>query len=142
MSRLRILIAEEQKVIEETSKIFGDDYELVLATRLKEAKRLCVEDGIDLFIIGIHFDDSRALELVKFIGLGEKHSKAPVIIVRKSPSNHDRLLRQTIDHMIKVGAVRQYIEAPEDNNENCVDEFARNLRGAVERSLVEKQTEK
>lgn len=140
MSCFRILIAEEQNVIHEAAKILGEKYELVLATKLKEAKRLCIETGIDLFVIGIHFDDSRAMELVKLIRLGEMHAKAPVIIVRMSPTDHDRLLRQTIDHMIRVGAVSDYIESAEKDKENEDRNFAAQLREAVARNLVEART--
>ena len=106
-------------------------YELLKATMLQEAERLAIENGIDLFVVGIHFDDSRAMELVKFIRDDGKHKRTPIIVVRYWPSQHEAILRQTIEVMITVGAVSAYIEADSENDAS----FAERVREAVERKI-------
>ncbi len=84
--------------------------EVMQAGTAQEAERLIVEDGIDLFILGIHFDDSRALQVITTIRLNEKHKKTPILVVRLSPSEHTEMLRMTLDTLIKLNVITDFIE--------------------------------
>ncbi len=84
--------------------------EVMQASTAQEAERLIVEDGIDLFILGIHFDDSRALQVITTIRLDEKHKKTPILVVRLSPSEHTEMLRMTLDTLIKLHVITDFIE--------------------------------
>lgn len=127
----RILIAQEKNCIDVLLDALAG-YELITATHLQEAERLLIENGIDMFVIGIHFDDSRAMELVKFIRDDEKHKKTPIVMVRFWPSEHAQILRQTIEVMKTVRAVSAYIEADADTGNRP---FMERVREAVERHL-------
>ena len=62
MKSAKILIAHNA----ETMPIFSDllyDFDLVTAIRLAEAERVVKQDDVDLIVIGLHFDDSRAIDL-------------------------------------------------------------------------------
>lgn len=105
----RILLAHDpQKIGFLLDSLKG--FELVPAATVKEAERLITENGINLFIIGIHFDDSRALQLITDIRLDEKHKTTPIVVVRLSQSEHTEMLRMTMDTLIKLHIVDEFIE--------------------------------
>lgn len=105
----RILLAHDpQKIGFLLDSLTG--FELVPAATVKEAERLITENGINLFIIGIHFDDSRALQLITDIRLDEKHKTTPIVVVRLSQSEHTEMLRMTMDTLIKLHIVDEFIE--------------------------------
>lgn len=84
--------------------------EVIHATTQAEAERLIIEDGINLFILGIHFDDSRALQVITNIRLDKNHKDTPILVVRLSPSEHSDMLRMTLDTLIKLNIVTEFIE--------------------------------
>jgi DNA-binding response OmpR family regulator len=85
-------------------------YEVMQAGTLKEAERLTIEDGINLFIVGIHFDDSRAMQLITTIRLDEHHKTTPIVVVRLSASEHTEMLRMTLDTLVKLNIINEFIE--------------------------------
>jgi DNA-binding NtrC family response regulator len=109
MKKTRILVAHELNRSEVIiSALMG--YELVLVSDITAAEYQVMEDGIDMFIVGIHFDDSRAIELVNFIRLNKKHKTTPVIMVRLLSSAIADFLRSTTETFIKIGSISHYLE--------------------------------
>lgn len=106
---MRILIAQEARSLGMVADALRG-YELLTATTLQEAERLLLEDGIDLFVVGIHFDDSRGVELIKVIRKDSRHAKNPIVVARLIPSDHAQILRQTMDVMCAMQVVNAYIE--------------------------------
>jgi hypothetical protein len=105
-------------------------YELVIATDFMKAELMIIEDGIDCIVIGIHFDYSRAVELVSAIHKSEKHKTTPVILVRYSPSTNEQMLRFTVNQFIDLGTVKDYLELEHDAD------AAEKLRAAVDACFV------
>lgn len=89
-------------------------YDLVVVTEIRAAQRLVMEDGIDLFVIGIHFDDSRAVELVRFIRSDQRHKTTPIVFVRLLPTTLRDILGTTVLALIKMGTISQYLELEND----------------------------
>jgi DNA-binding response OmpR family regulator len=130
MSPARIVVAEEPHTIPAVLEAL-QGYELLTASTLMEAERLLLEDGIDLFVIGIHFNDSHAMELIKLIRSNKNnHAKTPIVVARFAPSEHAKILRETIEVMKVVHAVSDYIE-----KDGQPETFGARLREAVERFL-------
>lgn len=106
-------------------------YDLVVVSTLDAAVSLIKEDGIKLFVIGVHFDESRAIELVNEIRKDRKHKSTPIVLLRQSSIRITSLLRTTIDSLKKVGTVSEYLEV-ENNPEPgkaIRDSISRLLRG-------------
>jgi hypothetical protein len=59
-------------------------YKLSFASTLREAERLLTTQHFDLLIVGIHFDESRGMELLKFVQ-GAKQLKIPVLVIQEVP---------------------------------------------------------
>jgi DNA-binding NarL/FixJ family response regulator len=128
MKPAKILLAQEESLLP-MMVIALEGYEVVSASTSKRAFQLMADDGIDLFVISVHFDDSRALEFVSAIRECKKHLRTPIVIVRSTPSLIADLLRITILALVKVKAISQYVEVSEGES------APERLRAAVDQSL-------
>lgn len=113
MSVAKILIAENKSAIGDIDKALRG-YDIVQATTLTQAERLVTEDGIDLFVVGVHFDESQAMELLKFIRTESAHKNKPIIMVRLLQSEHVNLLRQSLEVMQLLHGINEYLELEGD----------------------------
>jgi response regulator of citrate/malate metabolism len=109
---VRILIAEEASVLKTVSDGLSD-FDLLTTTKFSEAKEMIAGDGIGLFIIGVHFDESNATNLIGHIRRDKKHADVPILVVRLLGSKHEKTLRTTISSLVKVGTINQYLEVLE-----------------------------
>jgi PleD family two-component response regulator len=109
----RILIAEAMAEMPKISSALSA-HELLETTTLQQAVRLVIEDGIELFVIGVHFDDSRAVELVKLIRADKNHQDTPVLMVRLAPSKMADFIRQTLETMKAMQVISDYLELEND----------------------------
>ncbi|CAN5227115.1 hypothetical protein BH11CYA1_BH11CYA1_29590 [soil metagenome] len=105
------------------------DYDLCGATTILQAQRLLIEDGFDMCIISIHFDDSRAVELINFMSESKEHKNTPIIVLRLHASEHTALLKSTVDALKKTVNVCEYLEASKET------ELTTRLRQAVAKHL-------
>lgn len=125
----RILIADDaagQKLL--TRALEG--YELFCADTLQQASRLLIEDGFDLVVCGIHFDDSRMVELCRY--LRKEGKETPFVVVRVSPSKNQEILRQSTESLRKTLTMGPYIEF--DQFSQAPNPVAA-MREAIEKSL-------
>jgi CheY-like chemotaxis protein len=130
----RILVAATERVLPQVSAALVG-HEVLETTTLQQAQRLILEDGIELCIIGIHFDDSRAVELVKFIRLDPSHRNTPIIITRLTPSDMSNFIRQTMDGMKKLLTISDYLELEGDPLATI------KIKDSVTRVLLERKLE-
>jgi len=109
MRRTRILLAQEKAVIVKTcDALYG--YHVIPVDTIIQAHRQILKPGLDLFVIGIHFDDSNGLELVKSIRESEHYSKTPIIIIRMLPSSLAKTLRRSVNAVRKFFEIAAYLE--------------------------------
>ncbi len=109
MRKPRILLAQEKAVIAKTcDALYG--YDVVPVDTTIQAHRQILKPGLDLFVIGIHFDDSNALELVKCIRESEHYSKTPIVMIRMLPSTLAKTLRRSVKAVRKFFEIAAYLE--------------------------------
>lgn len=130
MERARILVAEgAYNLPTVTSALAG--FEVLTVGTMLEAKRLILENGIDVFIIGIHFSESRALELIQIIRTDEKHKLTPILVIRMLGSDYPAILKQSMNAMRALRVVTDYLEL-EGNNFSKIKE---QIRECVDRNI-------
>jgi DNA-binding NtrC family response regulator len=128
MTSAKILVADDMdSILKVRNALTG--YEVLETLYLAEAKRLVIEDGIQLFLIGIHFDDSHAMDLIKFIRHDKKHADTPILVQRMIPSQNAEILRQTLNAMRSLQIVNDYVELADHKDADST------LRAAVEKLL-------
>src|ERR1700679_2832024 len=128
MKPARILVAVNWAVCAEVTAALAG-YEISDAITIEQAERHLAEEGIDLFVIGMHFDESRATEFVKTIRGDAGYAKAPIIVLRLLPTGRAKLWRQTFDAMKKMHTISDYLELQDDI------QSAQKIRKAVEKCL-------
>jgi len=109
MNRTKILLAQEATIIADIAQSLSC-YDVIPVTTLLQAKRMILEDGIDIFVIGIHFDDSSALELVRYIRESQKHCQTPVLVIRVLPSQFAKTLKLSVEAVKKPYDIADYLE--------------------------------
>jgi len=62
----RVLVADTAEGDRRIAAILSG-YELKFVRTLEEARRALQDDGIDLVLIGVHFDDSRMFDLLRYV---------------------------------------------------------------------------
>lgn len=123
------MVAHDPARLEVITKAL-EGHELVLVNDLQAAQYQILEDEIDLFVVGIHFDDSRSIELIDLIQKDQKHTNTPVILIRLLHTPLADFLRTTVATLIKLGTVTQYLELADDLNPEL------SLREAVSSCLI------
>ncbi len=109
----RILVAATERALPQIrAALLG--HEVLETATIRQAQRLIVEDGIELFLIGIHFDDSRAIELVNYIRLDQRHRKTPIAITRLTPTDMANFIRQIMDGLKRRQTISEYLELEGD----------------------------
>lgn len=110
MKPARILVAVRPEPLPTVTAALAG-YDLLLAKDVEHGQSLILEhDAIDLFVIGILFDDSKAMELIKTIRLD--NTTVPIIVTRFMPSQHAEMLQHVMDTMMALGTVSAYFERP------------------------------
>lgn len=123
----KVLIAADPAAIPKIAQSLSE-HELLATTSLKQAEELLKADGIDLFVVGVHFDDSRALEFINQVRLDGRHHATPIVVFRSQPSDHAEILKQTFQVMKTIRGVTEYLELDADDGEQ--------LRASINRALV------
>jgi DNA-binding response OmpR family regulator len=57
-------------------------YELVAVHALEEAQRAIERTQFDMIVVGVHFDDSRMFDLLRYLQSSGRHAGRPLVCVR------------------------------------------------------------
>lgn len=79
--QMRILVADTSDSDRRLSAILAG-HEVIFARTMGEAQRQLEQLDFDLVMVGVHFDDSRMFDLVRYVRAGGGHAGKPVACVR------------------------------------------------------------
>jgi CheY-like chemotaxis protein len=130
----RIFIADIQDGQNSLSRALNG-YKHFTTSNSSEASRMLSADEFDMIICGIHFDDSRMVELLQSIYKDVRHKQTPVIVFRATHSDNVDMLRFTEEGLRKFTVLGAYIELEDYLNEPDPDQA---LRQQIENSLPQK----
>jgi len=92
------------------------DYVLEIATTLAIAQRKLAGINIDLFIIGVHFDDSHVIDLIHSVRHNEAYKRTPIVVVRTNASTYAAMIRQTMVALKNNQQIEEYLELENEPN--------------------------
>lgn len=121
---MQILIAEELATVPTLLEAL-EQYQTAVATTVKDARALIADHAFDLAIVGIHFDESRAIELISW--MKDNAADVPIILVQLMPSDLERPYDKTGMSLVKGGAICQYLNLEHDS------QWQESLRSAIAR---------
>jgi response regulator RpfG family c-di-GMP phosphodiesterase len=105
------------------------DYQILSATTLSQAEQLIIEDGIDMCLISVHFDDSRSVDLIRLIRESKHHKHTPICVLRLLPTQNAAYLKQTMTTIQLTQEIGEYLELNDD------PAFAEKIKIAVQQQL-------
>ncbi|MBS1957733.1 MAG: hypothetical protein JST89_26345 [Cyanobacteria bacterium SZAS-4] len=98
---MRILVANDLQGFKRlTNALRGQDIRFVQT--LSEAKQVLETVKFDLIIAGVHFDDSRAVELLQEVRTSRKVCDTPLVFVRTRSSSLANEIKRTLANLQKV----------------------------------------
>lgn len=105
----RILVANDLQGFKRLAEILkGEDVRFVQT--LSEARQIISTVRFDLVIAGVHFDDSRAVELLQIVRTNKKTEKTPFVFIRTRHSSMALEIEKTINTLQKALAHSGLIE--------------------------------
>ena len=129
MPTAKILIAVRDEAISMVEAAL-EGYELIVPRDMAQSKKLLLETVIDLFVIGVLFDDSSAIDLITTVRLDSKQGNTPILVVRLMPSLYADMLRNMMRILKELGTVSDYLEL------DLADlEVKERIRAAIEQYL-------
>jgi hypothetical protein len=128
MSKAKLLLAMNLPYLSMVENALSD-YALLTATTFRQAERLLIEDGIAMCVISVHFDDSRAVDLIRFIRDSKHHKHTPICVLRLLSTQNADFLRETMTSIQKLLEVGEYLELNDD------PQCAEKIKNAIDRQL-------
>lgn len=104
------------------------EFDFRSAFTLDDALRLLDSPmDFDLIIIGVHFDDSRAVDLLREIRSRPKYELTPILFIRTQPSTISQILEQSILSLKDAYRVNGLIETEllDENDYRIREEIVR-----------------
>ncbi|PZM77143.1 MAG: hypothetical protein DKT66_28300 [Candidatus Melainabacteria bacterium] len=96
------------------------DFDFRSSSTLDDALRLLDSPmSFDLIIIGVHFDDSRAVDLLREIRSRSRYELIPVLFIRTQPSSISQILEQSILSLKEAYRVNGFIETDLLDEDDC-----------------------
>lgn len=132
MSPPLILFAADKFILQAVKPAFTA-YKVEVASQIPQVLQIIKNQHVDLFLIDVHFDDSKALDLIEIIRTSPTYTNTPVLLFRLLPSVHADLLRYTVLQLIVVYKITLYLELEES------EDAASELRTAVQNYLPMKE---
>jgi response regulator RpfG family c-di-GMP phosphodiesterase len=129
MPPVKILIAQAPRALAKTESAFTG-YDILTALDIKAAEYWLLRHEIDAFIIGVHFDDSRGVQLASIIRNNIKHKNRPIIMVRLLESDNLQMFRTTFGALIESGTIDAYLEFDSED-----PEIPKKIRQAMDSQL-------
>lgn len=97
----RVLVADVPEM-ESTLRDCLPGHELSFVRTMREAIFALRRDGYGLIVIGLHFDESRMIEMLSYVRGLEKYRDAPVICVQGIEVNLPASVLKSIDVAVKA----------------------------------------
>jgi len=117
----RVLVADVPEM-ESTLRDCLPGHELTFVRTMREAIFALRRDGFGLIVIGLHFDESRMIELLSHVRGLEKYRDAPVICVQGIEVNLPGSVLRSIDVAVKALGGTAFLdlrEGAEKFREHC-----------------------
>ena len=106
-------------------------YKMAEAATFEEAIQLINADTFELIIVGIHFDGSQSIDLIKAIRADQHHDKTHIMMFRMTSTDLAGFLRKSIMDLALIYNLAGYVETDLYPSDSL-------LRAAIEQALPAK----
>jgi CheY-like chemotaxis protein len=85
-------------------------HELTFVNTLDEAKRTLNGRNFDLIVIGVHFDESRMFDLLRYVRWQERHRATPVVCVLTAEFARHAVTAEGLEIAVKALGGTAYVD--------------------------------
>lgn len=125
----RILIADIPDGAARLGGLLGQKHQLVYANTVKEATSMAYDDGFDLIIVGILFDESRMYDLIGQLKRNPSLKGIPVMGFSSEASWRSRATRDQAEMTTHLMGVCDYVCTMTLDDKDIVDRIEHCLNG-------------
>lgn len=129
--RALILVADQPQNAQHIKRILSETDDLVLVHHMTAAVRLIENVDFDAIIAGIHFDDSRMIDLLRVVRKAARHVGKPFVAIRLEPTSLTPEMETKAKQMAAVLGASGYITiddlAGEEQPDDCLRDKLRAL---------------
>ena len=108
----RILIAEDPIAMPYLREAL-ETHVLIECVNTQDALKSMSEHDIDFFVVGIHFDESRGVDLVPLIRNEDRYKETPILVLRLLKTQFGPFLKENMGVLKTLWPNLEYIEFDE-----------------------------
>jgi len=112
----RILLATTPDSAEPLLELLAG-HDVCQVQRLAEAERLILEDGFELVVCDVDFDDSQMFDLFKAVKQSKSHTALPFVGVRITSSQQHSILFSNLQNSARVLGMSDYVDLEQIGSE-------------------------
>lgn len=133
--KYRVLVAIRPEDGGLMREVMGDDFDLLMCTSLQEAQAALRPD-IDMIACGVHFDDGRMFDLLKYVKADEALRAIPFWGVLKDEGMLSTAITRGIRTAMKTLGASGLFNLSQMRTDEAPDVLYRKLRTALPQSLA------
>jgi hypothetical protein len=133
--KYRIVVAIRPEDAEAMRCVLGDEFDLVLCTSLLEAQEALTPE-VDLIACGVHFDDGRMFDLLKYAKANLALSSIPFWGVLRDEGMLSSAITRGIRTAMKTLGANGLFNLSQMRNDGQPEVLYRELRAAIAQSLA------
>jgi DNA-binding NtrC family response regulator len=117
-----VLIADVPELEDVFRSCFGLAHDVTYVPSYADAMDAISASRFDLIVVGMHFDESRMFDVIRFARLQGRNRDTPIVAVRGTPSDFSDGTREAIEHAVEALGGNAFIEfdlEPESLEEAC-----------------------
>ena len=137
--RYRIVVAIRPEDAGLMREVMGDEFDLVLCTSLQEAQAVLTPE-IDMIACGVHFDDGRMFDLLKYVKANEALRAIPFWGVLRDEGMLSSAITRGIRTAMKTLGANGLFNLSQMRTDDQPDILYQQLRAALLQSLAESDT--
>ena len=121
MGKARVLVADVPEMDDKIRECLPE-HDLTFVRTMVEAVRELRRDGYQVVVIGLHFDESRMLELLQYVRSLSKYDDTPVLCVQGMEQALPEAIRKNIDVAVKALGGKAFLDLREHSvvmHEHC-----------------------
>jgi hypothetical protein len=137
--KYRIVVAIRPEDAGLMREVMGDEFDLVMCTSLQEAQSALAPD-VDMIACGVHFDDGRMFDLLKYVKADQTLCAIPFWGVLRDEGMLSSAITRGIRTAMKTLGANGLFNLSQMRTDDQPDILYRQLRAALLQSLADSET--
>jgi hypothetical protein len=138
--RYRIVVAIRPEDAELMHEVLGDEFDLIVCTSLPDAQSALITHEVHMIACGVHFDDGRMFDLLKYVKADEALRAIPFWGVLRDEGLLSSAITRGIRTAMKTLGANGLFNLSQMRTDEQPEILYRELRAALAQSLATDET--